>query len=119
MSDCAGAPFTSPKFRSLGHLSFLRRNGVNHDGVTPEAVSDGLNGDGKGGYKTESEDDHDGEQYGNVHGIIMATVVLILPIESLSMHVLERWWVHTAFQVLSLLSLIAGFGIGIYVAKTK
>lgn len=58
------------------------------------------------------------EHYRNVHGIIMATVVLILfPIGALSMRLLGRWWLHAGLQILSLFLLIAGFGIGIYLAK--
>jgi len=64
--------------------------------------------------KCERENEH----YRNVHGIIMATVLLILfPIGALSMRILARWWLHAGFQMLSLFLLIAGFGIGVYLAK--
>jgi len=70
------------------------------------------------GNDNAEECPEENERYRNVHGIIMAAVVLILfPVGALSMRLLGRWWLHAGFQVLSLLLLIAGFGIGIYLAK--
>jgi len=71
------------------------------------------------GYRYENECGEENKHSRNIHGIIMAIVVLILfPVGALSMRLLGRWWLHAGFQVLSLLLLVAGFGIGVYLAKT-
>lgn len=54
----------------------------------------------------------------NAHGIIMSLVMLILfPIGGLLMRVIGKWWLHAGWQMLSAFVLIAGFGIGVYLAN--
>lgn len=52
------------------------------------------------------------------HGIIMGvTVVLLFPIGALSMRLFGNARLHMALQTFSLICLIAGFGLGINLAK--
>jgi len=73
------------------------------------------------GNESEKEfEDEDEERYRNIHGIIMSVVVLIMfPLGALAMRVLGRWWLHAMLQALGMLLLLAGFGIGVFVAKEE
>jgi hypothetical protein len=84
----------------------------NHGGGLNQAFEPGEQND----YENEFE--NRGEQYRNAHGLIMAMVVLLLfPIGALAMRVFGRWWLHAIFQAMAILLLIAGFGVGIFLAK--
>jgi len=73
---------------------------------------------GSGGFADGFGDIQELIHYRNTHGIIMAVVmVLLFPIGGLIMRIIGIWWLHAAWQVLSALVMIAGFGIGIYLAR--
>ncbi|RDW94896.1 hypothetical protein BP5796_00659 [Coleophoma crateriformis] len=56
--------------------------------------------------------------YRLAHGVTMSVVVLLLfPLGALAMRVMGKWWLHATFQVLSILVLLAGFGLGVYMAE--
>lgn len=55
-----------------------------------------------------------------VHGILMSLVVLILfPLGAIFMNIFKVALVHAAWQIIALLILIAGFGIGVMLARVK
>ncbi|KAL3422963.1 integral membrane protein [Phlyctema vagabunda] len=54
------------------------------------------------------------------HGVVMAGVMLLIfPVGSLLMRVLGRWYIHAAFQFLGLIGMLAGLGLGIYLARER
>jgi hypothetical protein len=56
--------------------------------------------------------------YHKAHGIIMGvTVVLLFPIGALFMRVVGHPWMHGLLQIFSLIGLIAGFALGVKMAK--
>lgn len=54
------------------------------------------------------------------HGIIMALVMAIFyPVGSLLMPLLQKWWVHGAWQAMAYILMWAGFGLGVTAAKQQ
>ncbi|KAG9242753.1 integral membrane protein-like protein [Calycina marina] len=56
--------------------------------------------------------------YDKAHGITMGiTVVLLFPIGAMLMRLGLPYYIHSLFQLFSLVALIAGFGLGVHLAK--
>jgi len=71
-----------------------------------------------GATASKKPDPHD--NYGRSHGVIMAaTVVLLFPIGAIYMRVGGSAKIHSAIQIFAIACLIAGYGLGVQLAKNK
>jgi hypothetical protein len=118
----SGNPFTGGGSGGGGSSSDSGSGGGNGNGSGGGSGSGsgsgrgGPNGRGRLGDLFEDQAEH----FRNTHGIIMALVVVILfPLGAIVMRVFGKWWLHAGFQVMGIILLLAGFGIGVFLARAE
>jgi hypothetical protein len=94
-------------------------------GSTPTSGSSSGDGDGdddgdSGSSGSSSSTAENPMKYQTAHGVLMATsFVVLLPLGAIIMNLVGGVWLHAIIQMVSLLAIIAAFGIGIHLAQLE